>query len=42
MARYQRDPVTEDSLRALRAEMEGLGLDHLFPQAVSDVLGDGT
>jgi predicted ATPase len=42
VARYQRDPVTEDSLRALRAEMEGLGLDHLFPQAVSDVLGDGT
>lgn len=39
--RYSSLQVTEETLRALRKEMEALGLDHLFPQAVSDIL-DGT
>jgi predicted ATPase len=38
VGRYEQLPVTEESLRNLRSEMKELGMDHLFPEAVSGVL----
>jgi predicted ATPase len=38
VSRYQATPITDDSLRMLRAEMNTLGLGHLFPEAVAAVV----
>ncbi len=40
VAKYQAAPVTEETLRGLREEMQEVGFGHLFPEAVSAVLED--
>ena len=37
--RYSVQEITDAELRSLRADMKELGLDHLFPETMSRVLG---